>query len=545
MGDCITLKKEFIGFIGMAIVFTVLLQGIMFVGFAEEITASSLERTKEEKIELELLRTIGKLESRYGSELFMKYFMKMPEYDYLIGNQKKGNELYRAYNVYMNGKQAEVETAGANDFTRISLAGRTDTSITVSMWYAAGDDTNNFLRMYDRSTNAWTNLLGQEQPPAATGHYIVKGLTGGRVYDFYVGKYDEAAGSWRTAKITTQTLGAKTASLEMIENTPTSVTLKAQFPTEGVWSNVLRFYNKGYNGWLDIGNAEFEKNSGTYTIENLSPDIEYEFYLCSYNYLEDKWNERIHRKIKTEKLPQEATINSGTSTEIPLDFDNLNVPDNHSLREWPVDSGEVTMWFESSGDPNRLRHNGIDVQGLVGDIVYSLSDGLVVYSGTTHPYYGNVVYVDFKYNNEHYQVRYAHLRNKPFLKVGEIIRKDSIIGQMGLYELIIPEENLEIRKGILEIGLLKSNNGKPCTVNGSNATFIDPDELFDKPYALNDYLQFPTAVSLDMDGLTAYYPNDSLPKQVTPIDLSDPNIRYALNLDLGGGNTYLPKLAFD
>ena len=203
------------------------------------------------------------------------------------------------------------------------------------------------------------------------------------------------------------------------------------------------------------------------------------------------------------------------------------------------------MWFESSGDPNRLRHNGIDVQGLVGDIVYSLSDGLVVYSGTTHPYYGNVVYVDFKYNNEHYQVRYAHLRNKPFLKVGEIIRKDSIIGQMGLYELIIPEENLEIRKGILEIGLLKSNNGKPCTVNGSNATFIDPDELFDKPYALNDYLQFPTAVSLDMDGLTAYYPNDSLPKQVTPIDLSDPNIRYALNLDLGGGNTYLPKLAFD
>ena len=77
----------------MAIVFTVLLQGIMFVGFAEEITASSLERTKEEKIELELLRTIGKLESRYGSELFMKYFMKMPEYDYLIGKQKKGSEL--------------------------------------------------------------------------------------------------------------------------------------------------------------------------------------------------------------------------------------------------------------------------------------------------------------------------------------------------------------------------------------------------------------------------------------------------------------------
>lgn len=73
------------------------------------------------------------------------------------------------------------------------------------------------------------------------------------------------------------------------------------------------------------------------------------------------------------------------------------------------------------------RHRGIDISGRLGDPVYAISSGNIVYAGNGLRGYGNLIII--KHNNE-YLSTYAY--NKSIkVKAGEWVKKGQTIGEMG------------------------------------------------------------------------------------------------------------------
>ena len=94
----------------------------------------------------------------------------------------------------------------------------------------------------------------------------------------------------------------------------------------------------------------------------------------------------------------------------------------------PLKRIEVTSPFGTRVHPIRKKthhHNGVDLRGSVGDSVYSVMDGVVIFSG---PHHGYGVMVAIK--EEQRVTRYAHL-SESYVRVGSEVRAGDIIGAIG------------------------------------------------------------------------------------------------------------------
>ena len=132
--------------------------------------------------------------------------------------------------------------------------------------------------------------------------------------------------------------------------------------------------------------------------------------------------------------------------------------------------------------------------------------------------------MDSKYNNEYIQVRYAHLASTPTLNVGQNINKGQIIGRIGT-------SGSTTGGYVVMIEVLKSTNGQPCAVNGSNAVKINPMPLFHITANYTDYLTRPLAVTYI----------DNMQSQTVGQQGVIEDIAYWANRGLNPGEVYLRK----
>lgn len=95
---------------------------------------------------------------------------------------------------------------------------------------------------------------------------------------------------------------------------------------------------------------------------------------------------------------------------------------------WITSSKRITSFF---GPRDQEFHKGVDVgateQGVDGDPVWSMSDGIVQFAGRADGY-GNVVYI--YHPDSGVQTRYGHLKSIE-VKTGDTVKKGSTIGRMG------------------------------------------------------------------------------------------------------------------
>lgn len=108
---------------------------------------------------------------------------------------------------------------------------------------------------------------------------------------------------------------------------------------------------------------------------------------------------------------------------------------------WPTD-GKVLNRFSV----NDLDRRGIDIAGKIGQPVYAVDEGKVVYSGKGLAGYGNLIIV--KHNNT-YLSAYAYNRNR-LVKEGIQVKRGTKIAEMGQGKNGIVALHFQIRK-----------NGKP------------------------------------------------------------------------------------
>ncbi len=108
---------------------------------------------------------------------------------------------------------------------------------------------------------------------------------------------------------------------------------------------------------------------------------------------------------------------------------------------WPT-QGKVINLFSI----NDLDSRGIDIAGEIGQPVYAVAEGKVVYSGTGLTGYGNLIIV--KHDNT-YLSAYAYNSNR-LVQEGVQVKKGTHIANMGSGKNNVPMLHFQIRK-----------NGKP------------------------------------------------------------------------------------
>ena len=150
--------------------------------------------------------------------------------------------------------------------------------------------------------------------------------------------------------------------------------------------------------------------------------------------------------IKPKQLPTNSagqkTIVEKTKTGSSVVVKTLPPSYSKTVRwQWPT-KGTVLNKFSAAD----LERRGIDIAGKIGQPVYAVADGKVVYSGTGLAGYGNLVII--KHNNT-YLSAYAYNR-KRLVKEGMSVKKGSRIAEMGSGKNQSAALHFQIRK-----------NGKP------------------------------------------------------------------------------------
>jgi lipoprotein NlpD len=137
--------------------------------------------------------------------------------------------------------------------------------------------------------------------------------------------------------------------------------------------------------------------------------------------------------IKDKRVVAETTA-SGTSVVVK----SLAPEYNRAIRwRWPT-KGKVVNRFSSKA----LGQHGIDIAGKLGQPVYAVADGKVVYSGTGLADYGNLIIVK---HNDTFLSAYAYNR-KRLVKEGTWVKRGTQIAEMGSWENNIAALHFQIRK---------------------------------------------------------------------------------------------------
>lgn len=156
--------------------------------------------------------------------------------------------------------------------------------------------------------------------------------------------------------------------------------------------------------------------------------------------------------------PRFAKIDPVTAFEIPRAIRLSSPMGGHS--------GAFTYNAQAYWEDNphrRGHHTGDDLNGIggmnsdLGDPVYAIADGLVVYSGEPSPGWGNVIVLAHRVrmNGEEkiIQSLYAHLKQR-IVRVDEMVSRGSQIGTVGSADgQYLAHLHFEIKKGLsLNIG---------------------------------------------------------------------------------------------
>lgn len=133
----------------------------------------------------------------------------------------------------------------------------------------------------------------------------------------------------------------------------------------------------------------------------------------------------------SKSLVEENDIGRDFKTKYPL---------NNSEYIWPHD-GKVLQGFGKHG--NKF-NEGMNISGAIGDKVYAIGDGKVVYKGENIEGYGNLLIVK---HDSKYMSAYAHLETMS-LERNSPVKKGDVIGTLGKSgNTKLPMLHFSIRKG--------------------------------------------------------------------------------------------------
>ncbi len=90
---------------------------------------------------------------------------------------------------------------------------------------------------------------------------------------------------------------------------------------------------------------------------------------------------------------------------------------------WPT----ANHWVSGYDYSPETNHSGIDIGGKVGDAIWNIDDGVIVYAGWSYSGYGNLVVID---HGNDWQSLYAHL-DSVYVSCGESVYQGATIGTMG------------------------------------------------------------------------------------------------------------------
>ncbi len=90
---------------------------------------------------------------------------------------------------------------------------------------------------------------------------------------------------------------------------------------------------------------------------------------------------------------------------------------------WPAPE----HWLSGYDYSPETNHNGIDIAGDMGDPIWAVDDGVVVYAGWSYSGYGNLVVID---HGNGWQSLYAHLETI-FVSCGESVYQGATVAAMG------------------------------------------------------------------------------------------------------------------
>lgn len=131
--------------------------------------------------------------------------------------------------------------------------------------------------------------------------------------------------------------------------------------------------------------------------------------------------------IEPDRLPsqskQQIIIVEKTDTGAPVVVKSLTPTYNRAIRwRWPT-RGNVLNRYSDKGIDQR----GIDIAGKIGQPVYCVADGKVVYSGTGLSGYGNLIIIK---HNDTYLSAYAYNSNR-LVQEGMQVKRGARIAEMG------------------------------------------------------------------------------------------------------------------
>jgi murein DD-endopeptidase MepM/ murein hydrolase activator NlpD len=94
-----------------------------------------------------------------------------------------------------------------------------------------------------------------------------------------------------------------------------------------------------------------------------------------------------------------------------------------SIFIWPT----AYHWLSGFDFSPETNHYGIDIGGQIGDAIWAVDDGVVVYSGWSNSGYGNLVVID---HGNDWQSLYGHL-DAIYVGCGESVYEGATIATMG------------------------------------------------------------------------------------------------------------------
>ena len=164
-------------------------------------------------------------------------------------------------------------------------------------------------------------------------------------------------------------------------------------------------------------------------VSDLSSDIKLEEDPNEiYYYISDQEQELDDIDALLDDLLSKAPELSGILSRDKQDMEDHIYLMEHTPDMWPT-YGTITSLF---GEWRRgYRHKGLDIANDIGTNIHATANGVVIYVGW-HGSYGRkiIIYHGPGLNDAKYSTVYAHL-SKIYVKVGNEVTKDDVIGTMG------------------------------------------------------------------------------------------------------------------
>lgn len=154
-------------------------------------------------------------------------------------------------------------------------------------------------------------------------------------------------------------------------------------------------------------------------------------------YIDAEKEEEIEPLVINKLASYEKLSKSSWSVEASsFEKTDINLPLNNAYR---ISSYIDSRWSEDGTGNGYFDHRGCDYvpEGSRENVsIKPIQEGVVVYSGHSNNGYGNEVVMLHEVINDdgtisYYMSRYAHLRETPKVKAGDVITDDSPIGIMG------------------------------------------------------------------------------------------------------------------